>query len=77
MLIISKIYMHFFKKLLECAKKNVTYFSKGFFLIKLMSHSILHYSLVSGSIKKLFSIDCVNTYFSQSIVDYLFSRFFQ
>ena len=29
--------------------------------------------VVSGSIKKLFSIDCVNIYFSPSIVNYLFS----
>ena len=28
---------------------------------------------VSGSIKMLFSIDCVNIYFSQSIVNYFFS----
>ena len=28
--------------------------------------------VVSGSIKKLFSIDCVNIYFSQSIINYLF-----
>ena len=36
--------------------------------LKLVSRSILHYSLVSGCIKKLFSIHCVNIYFSQSIV---------
>ena len=29
--------------------------------------------MVSRSIKKLFSIDCVNIYLSQSIVNYLFS----
>ena len=29
--------------------------------------------VVSESIKKSFSIDCVNIYFSQSIVSYLFS----
>ena len=33
--------------------------------------------VVSGSIQKLFSIDCVNVYFSQSIVNYLFSIIFQ
>ena len=32
--------------------------------------------VVSGCIKKLFSIACVNIYFSQSIVNYLFSIFF-
>ena len=32
---------------------------------------------VSGSIKDLFSTGCVNIYFSQSIVNYLFSIFFQ
>ena len=31
--------------------------------------------VVSGSIKKFSSIDCVNTYFSQSIANYLFSIF--
>ena len=29
--------------------------------------------VISESIKKLFSIDCVNIYFSKSIVNYLFS----
>ena len=33
--------------------------------------------LVSGSMKKFLSIDCVYIYFSQSIVNYLFSIFFQ
>ena len=32
--------------------------------------------MVSGSMKKLLSIDCVNIYFSQSIVNYLLPIFF-
>ena len=33
--------------------------------------------VVSRSIKKLISVDCANIYFSQSIVNYVFSIFFQ
>ena len=47
--------------------------------LKLTCHNILHYciDIFSLSIKRLFSFDCVNSYFSQSIVNYLVSIFFQ
>ena len=45
------------------------------YALELTSHSVLHY-LWSGSIKKFFSIDYVNIYFSKLIVKYLFSMFF-
>ena len=40
-------------------------------ILNLTSHVIALF-VVSGSIKKLFSIDCASIYFFQSIVNYLF-----
>ena len=45
------------------------------YALELTSHNILYY-LWSGSIKKFFSVNYVNIYFSKSIVNYLFSMFF-
>ena len=39
-----------------------------FILIKVNKSGYIALFVVSGSIKKLFSIDCVNIYFSQAIV---------
>ena len=41
--------------------------------LKINESQYIRLFIVSGSMKKLFSIDCVNIYFSQSIVSYLFS----
>ena len=46
-------------------------------LVKVNESRYIALFVVSGSIKKLFSVDCVNIYFSQSIVNYLFLIFFQ
>ena len=44
--------------------------------IKVNESRCIAFFVVSGSIKKVFSIDCVNIYFSQLIVNYLFLIFF-
>ena len=46
-------------------------------LIKINESRYIALFLVSGSIKKLLSIDCVNIFFSQSIDNNAFSVFFQ
>ena len=43
-----------------------------YLLVKINESQYMALSMVSGSIKELFSIDCVNIYFSQSIFNYLF-----
>ena len=43
------------------------------YLLKITESQYIALFVVSGSIKKLFSIDWVKIYFSQSIVSYLFS----
>ena len=45
--------------------------------VKIKESRYIALFLVSGSIKKLFSIDCVKIYFSQSIAYYLFSITFK
>ena len=45
--------------------------------VKLTNHGIYCIFVVSGSIKNLFPINSVNIYFSKSIVNYIFSIFFQ
>ena len=44
-----------------------------FFYLKINESQYIALFVVSRSIKKLFSIACVNIYFSQSIVNYPFS----
>ena len=44
-----------------------------YFVLKINESQYIALFVVSGSIRKLFSIDFVNIYFSQSIVNYLFS----
>ena len=46
-------------------------------ILKINESLYIELFVVRGSIKKLFSIDCVNGYLSQSIVNYLSSMFFQ
>ena len=41
-------------------------------LLKINESQYIALFVVSGSIKKTFSVDCVNIYFSQSAVSYLF-----
>ena len=41
--------------------------------LKLTSRGVLHYLWSAGLSKSFLSIDCVNIYFSQSAVNYLFS----
>ena len=45
-------------------------------LLKVSESQDIALFVVSGSIKKIFSIDCVKIYFPQSIVNYLFSIMF-
>ena len=42
-------------------------------IVKINKSQYIALFVVSGSIRKLFSIDCVNVYFSQSIINYFFS----
>ena len=42
-------------------------------VVKINKSQYIALFVVSGSIRKLFSIDCVNVYFSQSIINYFFS----
>ena len=44
-----------------------------FVLFKINESQFNALFVVSGSIKQLFSTDCDNIYFSQSLVNYLFS----
>ena len=46
-------------------------------LLKINEPQYIALLVVSGFIKKLFSIDCVNIYFSQSIVNYIFFNRFK
>ena len=46
-------------------------------LVKVNESRYFALFVVSGSMKKFFSVDCVNIYFSQSIVNYPFLIFFQ
>ena len=56
------------------------YFLKvSIYLLKVNESRYIALFVVSGSMKKLFSIDCVNIYFSKSVVlanIYIFSIFF-
>ena len=51
--------------------------SKGKYLLKLTINESRALVMVGGFTKKVFPIDCVITYFSQSIVNYLLPIFFQ
>ena len=51
-------------------KKPIAYEKR---LLKINKTQYIALFVVNGSIKKLFSIDCVNVHFSQSIINYLFS----
>ena len=53
--------------------KEIAYFKK---LLKVNESQHITLFVVSGSIKKIFSIDCIKIYFPQSIVNYLFSIMF-
>ena len=58
--------------MLEIAKE-IAYFKK---LLKVNESQHITLFVVSGSIKKIFSIDCIRIYFPQSIVNYLFPIMF-
>ena len=57
-----------------CRRKCLCSFIDDFHVcLKINESQYIALFVVCGTIKKLFSIDCVNIYFSQSIVNYLFS----